>query len=277
MLLSEKANFDYTYKIVNEKELKMTFLPPKKNIYKKAPVYFLIPGGGWHSAERESMIGFSKLSVELLREKGFAVVSIEYRIADEQIKIHDILEDCFDALGYLGEHCEELQIDKENIVTSGHSAGAHLALMTAYADGNLFTKKYDFNNNTIKVVAVAALSPATILYEINNVNLIGFDIDYLFSNPNDFIERKKASPLNYVEHSCPPTILFAGSLDKLIYSESSKILYDKLNDENVQTKFILSKYAGHSFEKISNDVDPSISFENIQNILVDFVLKHITQ
>lgn len=41
-------------------------------------MYFIIPGGGWHIEDRQSMIDFSIQSVEGLRDKGFAVVSIDY-------------------------------------------------------------------------------------------------------------------------------------------------------------------------------------------------------
>ena len=60
---------DYLYKNINGREIYLTFLEPIKNIYEKAPVYFLIPGGGWHYATRQSMIECSDISVKQLRKK----------------------------------------------------------------------------------------------------------------------------------------------------------------------------------------------------------------
>lgn len=274
MFVLENSAIDLVYKNIADKDLKLTFLHPSNKIHKKSPIYFLIPGGGWHTAERYSMINFSKLSVEKLRNKGFAVVAIDYRTANDQIKICDIIGDCFDAIGFLAENSEELQIDTKKIVVSGHSAGAHLALMIANANGNQFTNRYDFNKNSAKVISAAALSPATVLYEEEYQKTIGFDINYLFENPDDLAERKKASPIEYISDSSPSTILFAGTLDPLIFSKSSEIFYDKLVLARVNSKMILSENAGHSFEKISDDKQPSISFEEIQKILIDFVLEN---
>lgn len=275
MVISKNEAFDLVYKNINDKVLELTFLPPLNKIYEKSPVYFLIPGGGWHTAKRESMIDFSKLSVDMLREKGFAVAAIDYRTANEQIKICDIIGDCFDAMGYLAEHSESLEIDVQKIAVSGHSAGAHLALMLAYADGNRFTKQYDFNKISAKIKVAALLSPATVLYEEEYGKTIGFGISYLFKNPDDLDERKKASPIEYVSDLSPSTILFAGTSDPLIYPKSSEILYDKLNLYKVNCKMVLSENAGHSFEKLSEDNEPSVSFEQIQKMLVEFVVENI--
>ena len=272
---TENSYIEYVYKTVDEKELKLSFLPPIKNEYEYAPIYFLIPGGGWHTCVKESMIDFSKTSVDILRNSGFAVVSIEYRTANDNIKINHILEDCFDAIGYLSTQKEKLKIDTDRIVVSGHSAGGHLALMLGYANGNLFTKNYDFNDSLAKVVVIAALSPATVLYDQPTKKNIGFGINYLFLNPNDLNERKSVSPIDCVNNSSPSTILFAGSADPLIYYESSLMLHKKLNENNVDSKLVISENAGHSFEKLKDSEEPTISFEAIQMELADFVLKRI--
>lgn len=262
---------EYIYKTVTGKNLRFTFLPPLCEKFKGAPLYFLIPGGGWRSADMKSMINFSNQSVDALRKNGFAVISIEYRTVDTQIKISDSITDCFDALGFICENSADFNIDIKRIVLSGHSAGAHLALMLSYADGKFFTNNYDFDSIDFKVMTVAALSPATILYEVGCPKTIGFGTDYLFLNPNDLEERKKASPIEYVNPNCPPTILFAGTKDNLIYCQSSQLLYSKLKENYVKSRIILSVNAGHSFEQISADENPSISFDEIQNQLTEFV------
>lgn len=61
---------DLIYKTTPQRTLMLTFLPPLTKKYEKAPVYFIIPGGGWHTEERQSMIDFSERSVEALRNEG---------------------------------------------------------------------------------------------------------------------------------------------------------------------------------------------------------------
>ena len=95
---------DLVYKNTPQRDLMLTFLPPIKRRYEKAPVYFIIPGGGWHHEERQSMIEFSIQSVEALRNEGFAVVSIDYRVCGEGVVMSEIIADCFDAARYIAHY-----------------------------------------------------------------------------------------------------------------------------------------------------------------------------
>nr|MCR4718346.1 hypothetical protein [Bacillota bacterium] len=86
------SEIDLTYKCIGERELTFTFLPPEETIYKLAPLYFIIPGGGWHTESRQSIIDFSNESVSALRKYGFAVVSIDYRVTEDgTTNMYDIL------------------------------------------------------------------------------------------------------------------------------------------------------------------------------------------
>lgn len=57
------------YKTVGDKQVHLTFLPPTEKKFDRAPVYFIIPGGGWHTASKEAMIGFSNKSLTILRAR----------------------------------------------------------------------------------------------------------------------------------------------------------------------------------------------------------------
>lgn len=91
---------DLIFKTVGGCSLELTFLPPLLEIYEAAPIYFIITGGGWFEESRAAMLGFSADSVQELRNKGFAVVSPDYRTyAQAGVKMEDIISDCFDASG----------------------------------------------------------------------------------------------------------------------------------------------------------------------------------
>ena len=121
---------DLVYKKAGSRELMLTYLPPINKSCKLAPLYFLIPGEGWHHENRESRFEFSADSVNALRKKGFPAVSIDYRVTSDGItNMYNILEDCFDALCFIADNADKLKIDKNNISLSGHSAGGYLALM----------------------------------------------------------------------------------------------------------------------------------------------------
>ena len=155
---------------------------------------------------------------------------------------------------------------------SGHSAGAHLALLLSYASAKEFKGDYEFDDNFI-VKAVVAMSPPTILYDNNTNNLR--DLSDVFKNCDTIDERKKTSPISYVTDNSPPTLLCVGTSDYIVFPTSSERLYEKLKEKKVLCKLILSVGGGHSFEKIHSFVEPSIGMSEMQNALVKFILQNI--
>lgn len=266
---------DLVYKTVGKREILLTFLPPEKKLYDKAPLYFIISGGGWHSESKDSMLGFSKISVDKLREYGYAVVSIDYRVVTEpDIVMRDIVTDCFDALRYVAYYADVLGIDKYNIITSGHSAGAHLALMLAYAPETEFRCDTSLNTD-FKITATIPLSPITVLHNdgFPKTHNLG-DIADCFRGCDTVEERKAVSPMTYVSKYCPASLLCAGGSDDLVLCNSSEILYEELKKCGAAAKIVISHNGGHCFEPIGDVLGSYPNGFEIQDILTDFVLEH---
>lgn len=263
---------DLIYKKTPQRDLMLTFLPPIKEKYEKAPVYFIIPGGGWHTETRQSMLDFSAKSVEYLRNEGFAVVSVDYRVSGEGVCMREIITDCFDAARYIAHYADRLHTDNESFVLSGHSAGAHLALMLAYSPREFFWDDYEFNDG-FKVKCIAAMSAPTVLYDNSTNNLRNMHEAFLGCDVKR--ETEFTSPINYVTVDCPPTLLCAGTSDYLVFSLSSERLYERLKEKNVPCELKLSIGGGHSFEKVHKDIEPSIHMEDIQSAISEFVMRHI--
>lgn len=260
------------YKTASNKNLMLTFLPPIEKKYEYAPLYFIIPGGGWHSENRQSILDFSCISVQSLREQGFAVVAIDYRVCSDGVIMQDIITDCFDALRYIVNYRETLKIDKNRIITSGHSAGGHLALMLAYAPKDNFYDGYEFSPE-FTVVATAPMSPVTDLADTSLHNLR--DLSDVFDGKFDKEELIKMSPITYVSKTVPPTILFAGTCDYLIFPTSSQLMYKKLKENGIESEIVYSHGGYHCFEKIIDGIEPSISIKEVQEKITEFVIKHI--
>lgn len=267
---------ELVYKIADGKEIMLTFLPPTKKRYAKAPLYFIIPGGGWHFETRASMIDFSKPSVTILREYGYAVVSIDYRtVSDPNIAMPDIVTDCFDALRYVCHYADILEIDKYNVITSGHSAGGHLALMVAYGNSDNFVCNTSLEAD-YKITATAPLSPITVLYdngEYPKTHNLG-SLSDCYNGCDNIETRKLTSPICYARRDCPPTLLCAGSSDNLVPCKSSEIMYEELKKCNAQAQIVISHNGGHCFEVIGDAMGSYPNGEEMQEILIDFVLKH---
>ena len=169
------------YKSVNGKDIYLEFLPPTATVYAKAPVYYILSGGGWASCSRENMIAFSGYSVRKLREKGFAVVSADYRLVGDGAVMEDMVSDVMDAARYLKKYANILQIDADKIVTSGHSAGGQLALMLAYAPHD-FTEESVLTDFDFTVIGTVPLSAPTVMYpDEEDAYLCSFTTDHLFA------------------------------------------------------------------------------------------------
>ncbi len=268
-----------TYKVVGDRAVDLVFYPPFTETAAPAPVYFLIPGGGWTACSKESMVEFSRLSAKLLREKGFAVVGIDYRAnKTDDVVMDEIISDCMDAARYLARHADVLHINPQRLVTSGHSAGGHLALMLALAPHELFTADSPYaadGGPDFAVAACAPLSPPTILYtEEDGHSTLAFGVGHLFgAQKDDPAVYHRASPYEYLADRAVPTFLAAGTHDPLVFPENSSRFYERCRVRGVRAELMLSQNGGHCFECLVEGAVSSPNHDDIQRALTAFVLE----
>jgi acetyl esterase/lipase len=94
------------------------------------PALVWIHGGALITGNRKSV---PKNLLDLAREEGYAVVSIDYRLAPE-VKLPEIIADVQDAFRWLrGDGARECHLDAGRVVVTGGSAGGYLTLMTGMA------------------------------------------------------------------------------------------------------------------------------------------------
>ncbi len=246
MISIPKNNKEQTlvYKQVGENPNEIVFFPPLQQKYEKAPLLFLIPGGGWQRNTAISMYNMAKPTAESLRQEGFAVATISYRgqLADG-VHMPQIVGDVYDALGYLSRYSQVLGIDPHKVYAMGHSAGAHLSLMVGYD-----TQKQEFDRlypETFTVKGVVAISPVTFFPEQNLRAYTPLDITDIFEQWIQ-VELDRFSPLCLVTANVPPTYIATGEKDELIYCSQSEMLYQTLTRLGVKTKFTLCLGGDHS-------------------------------
>lgn len=259
------------YKSVNGKDIYLEFLPPASTVFEKAPVYYLLSGGGWASCNRENMIAFSGHSVRKLRAKGFAVVSADYRLVGDGAVMEDMVSDVMDAARYLKKYADVLQIDADKLVTSGHSAGGQLALMLAYAPHD-FTEESVLTDCDFTVIGTVPLSATTVMYpDEEGACLCSFTTDRLFACKRaDSEEGRRGNPITYAAVKKVPTLLIAGEKDDLVYPENSKRFCEAVQKAGGDCRLILCQNGGHSFEAIdpTQPTDPAPLV--LQNEIVKF-------
>ena len=261
---------DYVYKVTPQRELQLTLVPPNKKVYDKAPLYFVLPGGGWYVEERLGMMHYAKVSVGALLDEGFAVVTADYRVTPEGVFVADIIEDCLDALRYCAHHADEWGVDADKFFISGHSAGAHLALMTGMVKDGFKSEKSYTDPYTVR--GIAPMSPIT---DLADDGAMRFDHGYLFADPTDESEKARVSPITYACADTPDTLLIAGTSDYHVLPRHSEKLFDKLTEQGANTRLMYSIAGGHGFEAMHYGVEPQPGMDGVQQEIVKFILERV--
>ena len=114
-----------TYLIAGGVDLKLDLYRPRVTSPTATPTLIYFHGGGWTSGSKDA----DALRALPYLEMGWAVVNVEYRLADVA-HAPAAVEDCRCALRWVYRNAEAYNFDVEKIVVTGVSAGGHLALTT---------------------------------------------------------------------------------------------------------------------------------------------------
>src|SRR6516225_2068652 len=97
------------------------------------PVIVWIHGGALITGNRDLEIGdVTRFLLAFAKSKGYAVVSIDYRLAPET-KLPDIISDIEEAFRWLAsDGAKQFHLDPRRFVVAGESAGGYLTLVTGY-------------------------------------------------------------------------------------------------------------------------------------------------
>jgi acetyl esterase/lipase len=91
-----------------------------------APLVLFVHGGGWSRGSKSNAVGRA-LPGHLLAQ-GYAFASIDYRLVPAAT-VEQQAADVAASLAYLLKRADELGIDRNRVVLTGHSAGAHLVAL----------------------------------------------------------------------------------------------------------------------------------------------------
>lgn len=211
-------------------EIKMDIFRPE-NLEKSKPLpgILFIHGGGW--------LGMSRKDIRHLAmgmaQRGYVTASADYRLAGEA-KYPAAVQDCVCALKWFRAHAKEYHVDPENIGVMGNSAGAHLALMVAYAGDEPPFQSPCAHEAATGVKAVVQLYGPTDLAGRHVAQLQEALVLFLGKSLQEAPERyAEASPLTYVTSDSPPTLIMHGTTDELVPVEQADLLAERLKETGV--------------------------------------------
>jgi len=185
----------------------------------KTPLVVWVHGGAWRSGSK------ANVPVARLLDYGFAIASVEYRlspVAKFPAQIHDIKA----AIRYLRANAGKYNIDSDQIIIAGASAGGHLAALVgvsndvAELEGDLGSHCSTSSDVQSIVSFYGASNLQTILSQSTphglSVRIPALKL-LLGGLPDENAEletlAKLASPVTHVDESDPPLLLIHGDQD----------------------------------------------------------------
>ncbi|MBD7908606.1 alpha/beta hydrolase [Sporosarcina gallistercoris] len=260
------------YKKTSAYELLADFYPTDRA---NAPVILYIHGGGFIWGDRNDL---SEDLRKLYTEAGFALFSIDYRLAPES-HLKDILDDVQDALQWLAlEGREQFSVNVDEIAVIGSSAGGFLALCTGtlpvkpkaivsfYGYGDLFSPwaKTPSVHYLQKDRVPEAIARAQVTSRIPTSGSVHERfLFYLYCRQTgnwiqEVTDRQTAtsesalrslSPITQIDDSYPPTLFLHGTKDADVPYEQSVFMRAALLQKGVPAKLITIPNGDHVFEK----------------------------
>lgn len=216
------------------------------------PAVVLVHGGAWHEGTTGQL---SRYALDFAAA-GFVAVDVTYRLSGEAT-FPAAATDVAGALAWVRDNADALGVDAERVAVFGHSAGAHLALLTALAPGRWSDRSVD---------APAAVVGASGPYEFR-----GFDESediraFLGDSESEVPERyADASPLTHAHGDAPPTLLVHGDEDDVVPLESSQYMKEALDSVGAPAKLAVTEGGDHVFLHASAHY-PAV-FETVRSYL----------
>jgi acetyl esterase/lipase len=244
----------YNLKYGEHQRQKMdVFLP--SDYPENSPVVLILHGGAWTLGKKEHMIQIQKM----LFKNNIPSINMNYRLVSKSKKItyREQLEDIGLVITKFNSLAQKAELQPNNYILLGESAGGHLALLYGY-------------QNPDQIKKIISLSGPTDFYSQEYLHsfyskysspTIQKMVGTKFHRENLSEEFKKASPIANISNV--PTLLFQGNQDFLVNQKQGFALDSALTAQNIPHKFVFMKNAGHAPRFFSKTKRDSIIYPNI--------------
>lgn len=242
-------------------------------------------GGAWRVGTPASLDSRSRR----LAACGYTVIQVQYRLLGAAAWPAP-MTDLRSALRWVVDHAEELRVQPDAIVLWGHSAGAHIALMTAATRPDESLDHPDDDPSVQISVAAVIDCYGPVSFHPGGTALLaigpgGHDLATIVANQRsdgalpaiDLVEEPctqeqadAISPLALVHLDFPPTMMVHGTSDVLVQPVNSRRLADALSQLGVVAELVEFAECNHEF-----DAAPSYAAAVVAHI--DVFLRRVLQ
>ena len=216
------------YHVASNQENKLDLYVPR-GATGPTPVLMYIHGGGWVGGTKESSV----LRILPYLEMGWAVANVEYRLG-AVARAPAAVEDGLCALRWVIRNAGQYNLDTSRIVTTGNSAGGHLALTTGMIPASAGLDRECPGSEELRVAAIINWYGITEVGDLlEGPNIRGYAVEWMGSLENRFEIAERVSPMTYVKVGLPPTLTIHGDADPTVPYQHAVSLHEKLDELGV--------------------------------------------
>ena len=239
-----KYSPDLVYGTGGDEKLKIDIARPEK-LDKAAPCILVIHGGAWRGGDKRQHTNI----IFQLAQAGYVAATAQYRFCPTH-RFPAQVEDVKCAVRYLRATADEHKINKEMIGAIGFSAGAHLSMMLgtmSKEDGLEGAGGHADESSRVQCV-VSFFGPTNLEAKDIPAVSVGLLSDFVGSTPEeDKGERKRASPLTYLDQGDAPLLIFQGTKDRLVPPTQATVMADAMTKAAVPGRVELLIGADHGW------------------------------
>lgn len=259
--------------------------PPGEVTPSKLAVVYL-HGSAWHYLHKDVQTGpfFRHLAGQ-----GHVVLDVDYTLAPKA-DLPAMVADVKRAVAWIKQNADRYGVDPERIVLMGGSAGAHLALLSAYtpshpelsppdldgvdtsvcgvvsyygfsdlAQAHLYLQRFPRLSSRLRSVAEKLLHQLGLLPSDNPFTEPADAVASLLGGTPDEAPDmyRLASPIFHVGSHCPPTLLLNGEQDFGIEPSQHRKLYRALIGSGVIAIHVEFPYTDHAFDLVLPQIAPA--------------------
>jgi len=202
------------------------------------PAIFFMHGGGWSFGNKKDAQILPFMSGI---ERGYAVIGVGYRLVPH-IRYPENLFDVKSALRWASENAGTYLLDPDRFALAGASAGAHLAMMAAFTQGQAAFEGAPLSGAYKIRAVVNQYGPTDFLKQTAQFNESGYprmrgpddtspdSVDNLLGVELSRIPNlaRFFNPLDNVHPDMPPVLLQHGRYDPAIPYQQATSLYNKI-------------------------------------------------
>jgi acetyl esterase/lipase len=253
---------------------------PPEGVASSGLAFIYVHGSAWYLLDKDYG---TRPFFRHLAAQGHVIMDVAYRLCPE-VDIYGMIGDVKRAVAWMKTNADRYQVNPERVVLGGGSAGAHLALLAAYAPNHPQLTPAELQGSDLSVRAVVSYygpSDLRAVYEHTQqkknfgvlpkveIGLPGSSskekpmrdagrLDMLLGGYLEEIPEvyELASPVSHVQPGSPATFLIQGTLDIFTPVAAAGRLHQRLVECGVPAVNIVYPLTNHAFDLLLPQISP---------------------